>query len=82
MDNTNTSISLSADDFLSGYAIYGFKMAPGPVDGTVFSIANSVGSIVVNVAFGAVLAANVDMIVYAKTPSVLEIDKLSAVTLV
>ena len=82
MDNTNTSISLSVDEFLSGYAIYGFKIAPGPVDGTVFSIANSVGSVVVNVAFAEGLGANVDMIVYAETPAVLEIDKLSAVTLV
>ena len=81
MDNTNTSVSLSVDDFLSGYAIYGFKIAPGPVDGTVFSIANSVGSIVVSVAFAAVLEANLDMIVYAETPAVLEIDKLSAVSL-
>jgi hypothetical protein len=82
LDNSNRSIDLKASDFAEGYAIYGFKLAPGPIDGTVFTAANSVGSVVATVKFSAGLAAATDMIVYAETPAVLEIDKLSAATLV
>lgn len=82
LDNDNRSISLTPTDFANGFAIYGFKIAPGPVDGTVHTTANSVGSIVVNATFAAALLVNVDMIVYAETPAVLEIDKLSSVTVV
>jgi hypothetical protein len=54
---------------------------PGRINGTVQSVASSVGSIVANVAFAAAQTVNVDMIVYAETPSVLELDKLSAATI-
>jgi hypothetical protein len=82
LDNGNRAIDLTYSDFGSGFAIYGFKIAPGPADCTVIATANSVGSIVVNVRFAAALAAGVDMIVYAETPAVLEIDKLSCVSIV
>ena len=80
LDIDDRSINLTTDDFAGGYAIYGFQIAPGPVDGTVQSVASSVGSIVANLTFGTALGANVDMIVYSETPGVLEIDKLSAVS--
>ena len=81
LDIADRSINISVDDYPNGYTIYGFQIAPGPIDGTVQSVANSVGSIVANVNFAAAPAANVDMLVYAETPGVLEIDKLSAVTI-
>ena len=43
-------------------------------------MANSIGSIVANVTFGVAPTTNVDMLVYAETPGLLELDKLSAVT--
>jgi len=82
LDNGNRCVDLSLADFPDGYAIYGFKIAPGPFDGTVLTAANSVGSIIANLTFGTALTANVDMIVYAETPAVLEIDKLSSVSIV
>jgi hypothetical protein len=48
----------------------------------VFSAAKSDGSLTVIFKFAAPLAAAVDMIVFAETPGILEIDKLSAATLV
>ncbi len=82
LDTGNDSISITPSDFKAAFALFGFKIAPGPVDGTVFSAANSVGSLVVNVTFAEAPAATLDMIVYSETPSVLEIDKLNAVTIV
>jgi hypothetical protein len=82
LDNSNRAITLSGSDFATGYTIFGFKVAPGPVDGAIFNAANSNGSIVVTATFSTALTANVDMIVYAETPSILEIDKLSSVTIV
>lgn len=82
LDNDNRAIALKPAEFTTGFAIYGFKVAPGPIDGTVHTTANSTGSIVVNATFSAPLANNLDMIVYAETPTVLEIDKLSSVTVV
>jgi hypothetical protein len=82
LDNDNRGICLTPHDFANGFNIHGFKISPGPIDGTVFCAANSGGSIVVKATFGAGLAAAVDMIVFAETPAVLEIDKLSGVTLV
>jgi hypothetical protein len=82
LDNSNRCINLTPKDFAGGFALYGFKLAPGPIDGTVFTAANSVGSVVVDVKFSAGLAAATDMIVYAETPAIIEIDKLSAVTIV
>jgi hypothetical protein len=51
------------------------------VDGAVHTLANSVGSIVANLTFAAALTENVDMIVLAETPAILELDKLSGVNL-
>jgi hypothetical protein len=82
LDNSNRSINLAPSEFAAGFAIYGFKLAPGPIDGTVFTAANSIGSVVVNVKFGQALAAATDMIVFAETPAILEIDKLAKITLV
>jgi hypothetical protein len=82
LDNSATSITLKPTDFATGFNLYGFKLAPGPIDGTVFSSAHSVGNLVVNVKFSVSLAAAVDMIVFAETPALLEIDQLSSVTLV
>ena len=82
LDNDNRAIDLMPSDFENGFAIFGYKIAPGPIDGVVHTVANRVGNITVNAVFTDVLGANVDMIVYAETPAVLEIDKLSAVTLV
>jgi hypothetical protein len=82
LDNGNRAITLTGSDFASGFTVFGFKIAPGPVDGVIFNAANNTGSIVVNATFSAALTANVDMIVYAETPSTIEIDKLSSVTIV
>jgi hypothetical protein len=80
-DIDNQALDITPEEFADGFGIYGFKIAPGPVDGVVHSLANSVGSISANLAFAAATTANIDMIVLAETPAVLEIDKLSAVTL-
>ena len=81
LDTDNRAIDVNQKEFSGGYAIYGFKIAPGPVDAAVHTLANSVGSVVANLTFAAALAENVDMIVLAETPAVLEIDKLSSVNL-
>ena len=81
LDNDNRAIDITPDEFGSGYTIYGFKIAPGPVDGTVHTLANSVGSIAANLTFAAALTANVDVIVLAETPAIIEIDKLSSVNI-
>jgi hypothetical protein len=80
-DVDNQAIDITPEEFAEGFAIYGFKIAPGPVDGVVHSLANSVGSISANLTFAAATTVNIDMIVLAETPAVLELDKLSAVTL-
>jgi hypothetical protein len=82
LDNDNRAIWLKPEEFASGYNLYGFKLAPGPIDGTVFCSARSAGSLSVYVKFAAPLTAAVDAIIFAETPAVLEIDKLSSVTLV
>jgi hypothetical protein len=82
LDNDNRAIDLTPDDFENGFAIFGFKIAPGPIEGVVHTVANRVGSLTVNIVFSVAITANVDMIVFAETPATLEIDKLSAVTLV
>jgi hypothetical protein len=82
LDNENRAIWLKPEEFAEGYNIHGFKLAPGPIDGTIFSASKSVGSLTVIFKFGAPLTAAVDMIVFAETPAILEIDKLSAATLV
>ena len=82
LENGNRSIDLTPSDFASGFNIYGFKVAPGPIDGTVFTAANSVGSAAIDVTFAAGLVAPIDMIVYAEMPAILEIDKFSGVTIV
>jgi hypothetical protein len=82
MDVANRVPNFTLDDFSKGYAIYGFKIAPGVPDGTVHSAANNQGGAVIKVAFDAALTANVDMIVYAETPQTIEIDKFNAVTIV
>ena len=81
LDTDNRAIDITPDEFGGGYTIYGFKVAPGPVDGAVHTLANSVGSIVANLTFATALTENVDMIVLAETPAILEIDKLSGVNL-
>jgi hypothetical protein len=81
LDTENRAIDISLKDFAGGYTIYGFKIAPGPVDGTVHTLANSVGSVVANLVFATALTDNVDVIVLAETPAILEIDKLSSVNL-
>jgi hypothetical protein len=82
LDNDNRAIWLKPEEFAEGYNIHGFKLAPGPIDGTVFTAAKSTGNLSVYFKFAAPLTAAVDMIVYAETPAILEIDKLSAATLV
>jgi len=82
LDNSNRAVSLTPAEFAQGFNLYGFKLAPGPIDGTVFSTANGAGSLVVCMKFAAGLAAAVDMIVFAETPAILEIDKLSQAILV
>ena len=82
LDNDNRAIWLKDEEFANGYNIHGFKLAPGPIDGTVFTAAKSTGSLTVFFKFAAPLVAAIDMIVYAETPAILEIDKLSAATLV
>jgi hypothetical protein len=82
LDNDNRAIWLKPEEFANGYNIHGFKLAPGPIDGTVFTAAKSTGSLSVYFKFAAPLVAAVDMIVFAETPAILEIDKLSAATLV
>jgi hypothetical protein len=82
IDNGGRSIALAPDDFKQGYNIYGFKIAPGPIDGTVFTSANSIGSLAVHMSWAVALVNPIDMIVFAETPAILEIDQLSAATLV
>ena len=82
IDNENKAIDLSLEEFAGGFAIYGFKIAPGPLDGQVLTAANSVGNITVSLTFATAPIVTVDMIVYAETPSFLEIDKVSSVTIV
>ena len=81
IDTDNRAIDITPDEFGGGFTIYGFKVAPGPVDGAVHTVANSVGSIVANLTFADVLGENVDLIVLAETPAVLEIDKPTSVTI-
>jgi hypothetical protein len=81
LDVDNRAIDIAPKEFGGGYPIYGFKVAPGPVDGAVHTLANSVGSIVANLTFAAALTENVDLIVLAETPAILEIDKLTSVNL-
>jgi hypothetical protein len=81
LETDNRAIDITAAEFGGGFTIYGFKVAPGPVDGAVHTIANSVGSIVANLTFAAGLGENVDMIVLAETPAIIELDKLSGVNL-
>ena len=80
IDVADRSINITTDDYPGGYTIYGFQIAPGPIDGVVQTVANSIGSIVANVTFGVAPTTNVDLLVYAETPGLLELDKLSAVT--
>jgi len=80
IDTDNRAIDITPSEFSGGYTIYGFKIAPGPVDGAVHTVANSVGSIVANLTFAEGLGENVDVIVLAETPAILEIDKLTSVT--
>ena len=82
LDNGNRGISLTPEEFAAGFNIYGFRIAPGPIDGTVFSSSNSVGGLTVDVKFAGALQAAVDMIVFAESPAILEIDTLSTVTFV
>jgi hypothetical protein len=82
LDGENRGIDITPSEFGGGYTIFGFKIAPGPVDGAVHTLANSVGSVVLNLTFAEALAENVDVIALAETPAILEIDKLSSVTLV
>jgi hypothetical protein len=82
LDNANQAINLKPADFATGFTIFGFKLAPGPIDGTVVTSANSTGSVMLHCEFAVGLANPVDVIVYAETPATLEIDQLSAVTLV
>lgn len=81
LDQGDRSIDLTPTDFVDGYAIYGFKIAPGPIDNTVHSATENSGGINVSVIFDPALPEAVDMIVFAETPAVLEIDKLNTVTL-
>jgi hypothetical protein len=81
LETDNRAIDITAAEFGGGFTIYGFKVAPGPVDGAVHTIANSVGSIVANLTFAAGLGENVDMIVLAETPAIIELDRLSGVNL-
>ena len=71
MDNDNRAIWLKPEEFASGYNLYGFKPAPGPIVGTVFCSARSAGSLSVYVKFAAPLTAAVDAIIFAETPAVL-----------
>ena len=82
LDTDNRAIDITPEEFGGGYTIYGFKIAPGPVDGAVHTVANSSGSIVANLTFAAALTANADLIVLAETPAIVEIDKLSGVSIV
>jgi hypothetical protein len=82
LDGENRGIDITPSEFGGGYTIFGFKIAPGPVDGAVHTLANSVGSVVLNLTFADALGENVDVIALAETPAILEIDKLSSVTLV
>jgi hypothetical protein len=79
LGNENRAIWLKPEEFADGYNIHGFKLAPCPIDGTV---AKSLGSLTVTFKFAAALTAAIDMIVFAETPAILEVDKLSAATLV
>jgi hypothetical protein len=79
MDTGNSAICITPKDFESGYTLFAFKIAPGPTDSTVHTAANSVGSMNLSVTFGTALAAPVDVIVFAETPSTLEIDSVNAV---
>jgi hypothetical protein len=47
LDNSNRAIDFTLDDFLAGFTIYGFKLAPGPIDGTVFTAGSNSGSVCV-----------------------------------
>ena len=82
LDTGSRGISITPEEFAAGYNIYGYKIAPGPIDGVVFSSANSIGSLVVEVKFSQGLGHNIQMIVFAEAPAILEIDKLSSATLV
>jgi hypothetical protein len=82
LDNDNRAIWLKPEAFADGYNIHGIKLASGPIDGTVFTGAKSTISLSVYFKFSAPLAAADDMIVDAEALAILEIDKLSAATLV
>ena len=81
IDVADKSVNITTDDYAGGYAIYGFLIAPGPIDATVQSVANSTGTITVRVTADKPLTTNIDMIVYAELSGVMELDKVGVPTI-
>ena len=81
-DNGERSISLTPKEFAKGFTIFGFKIAPGPIDGNVHSATNTVGSMSLSAHFKDTVGSNVDLIVFAEVPATVEINKLSDVMVV
>ena len=81
-DNGDRSINIKTKDFAQGYTLFGFKIAPGPIDGNVHSASNTVGSMNLSAHFAHGLVDNVDLIVFAELPATVEINKLGDVIVV
>lgn len=76
-DNAN---SLTPELFKAHYALYAFKLVPGPVDkGPMLYAGHSTGSVNIKIKFRAAPAAPLDLIIYSETPSMFEITKMNSV---
>jgi hypothetical protein len=72
--NEDQSIGISREDWGEGYGLFCFELAPNQFDKRAQSITKS-ANVRLNIEWNGTLPENYNVIIYAKTPSLISIDK-------
>jgi len=75
IDEGDRSIDLTPEEWASGYTIFGFKITPGPIGASGARSIQRSGSLRIEVKFSTPTAININLLLYAEYPNLVEIDR-------
>ena len=75
IDEGDRAIDLSPNEWANGYSIFGFKITPGPIGSSGPRSLPRTGSVRIELKFSAATARNLNLVLYAEYPNVIEIDR-------
>ncbi len=75
IDEGDRAIELTPNEWANGYAIFGFKITPGPIGSSGPRSLPRTGSLRIELKFSVATGKNLNLVLYAEYPNIIEIDR-------